>query len=177
MEKQLQAIDVLVQQQQELQKRLDTLQIQIQQREQDKQSREQELQNEQNNLTEYIKNNILLEPSLITQREHQYKTIEKSYHTISELVRDHASNQQKLNILIQEEKLLTNLHQIVSKELLLLVLGESLTILTDIINVYLSQVFSLQLHLEIQKTSGDKVELAAYCEDEKGKREVKSLSG
>jgi DNA repair exonuclease SbcCD ATPase subunit len=92
-------------------------------------------------------------------------------------VQDHTSNQQKLTSLIQDEKILNNLHHIVSKELLLLVLGESLEVLTDIINVYLAQIFSLQLHLEIQKTSSDKVELAAYCEDEHGKREVKSLSG
>lgn len=176
-DKQLQAVDALLEQQKEQQKHLDTLTIQIQQREQDNIQRTQEYAQEQKKLETYIQENKTIDPQEIQQREIASKNIEKAYHTIGELVRDHASNQQKLNTLIQEEKLLTNLYQIVAKELLLLVLWESLNILTDIINVYLSQIFSLQLHLEIQKTSGDKVELAAYCEDERGKREVKSLSG
>src|SRR5690606_32980476 len=128
-------------------------------------------------LTIYKNTTQIVDSTTLQQWEMHVKTIEKSLHTISDLARDHTSNQQKLNALTQEEKILTNLYQVVSKELLLLVLGESLTILTEIINVYLAQIFSLQLHLEIEKTSSDKVELAAYCEDENGRREVKSLSG
>jgi DNA repair exonuclease SbcCD ATPase subunit len=174
---QLDAIDALIQQQQELQKQLDTLQIQINQRTQDLEQLQTEQKHEQTKLDTYKQETQIVAADTLGQREQQTKTIEKSLHTISDLVRDHTSNQQKLNTLAQEEKILTNLYHIVSKELLLLVLGESLTILTEIINVYLAQIFSLQLHLQIEKTSSDKIELAAYCEDEKGKREVKSLSG
>lgn len=174
---QLDAIDTLIQTQQGRQKQLDALQTQIQQREQDLQSLQAEYNQEQEKLTAYKDSTQIVDTSTLQQWETHAKTIEKSLHTISDLARDHTSNQQKLNALTQEEKILTNLYQIVSKELLLLVLGESLTILTEIINVYLAQIFSLQLHLEIEKTSSDKVELAAYCEDEKGRREVKSLSG
>ena len=174
---QLDAIDTLLQAQQERQKQLDTLQIQIQQREQDLQMLQSEYTQEEQKLTAYKNTTHIVDSNTLQQRETHTKTIETSLHTISDLARDHTSNQQKLNALTQEEKILTNLYQIVSKELLLLVLGESLTILTEIINVYLAQIFSLQLHLEIEKTSSDKVELAAYCEDEKGRREVKSLSG
>jgi DNA repair exonuclease SbcCD ATPase subunit len=173
---QLDAIDALIQTQQEQQKQLDTLQIQINQRTQDLEQLQSEYTQEQTKLSEYKQSTVIVPTDILQQREQQTKTIEKSLHTISDLVRDHTSNQQKLNTLAQEEKILTNLYHIVSKELLLLVLGESLTILTEIINVYLAQIFSLQLHLEIEKTSSDKVELAAYCEDEHGKREVKSLS-
>jgi len=174
---QLDAIDTLIQTQQERQKQLDMLQTQIQQREQDLQTLQIEYNQEQEKLAAYKDNTQIIDSTTLQQWETHAKTIEKSLHTISDLARDHTSNQQKLNALTQEEKILTNLYQIVSKELLLLVLGESLTILTEIINVYLAQIFSLQLHLEIEKTSSDKVELAAYCEDEKGRREVKSLSG
>jgi DNA repair exonuclease SbcCD ATPase subunit len=174
---QLDAIDALVQQQQEQQKQLDMLHTQINQRAQDLEQLQTEQTHEQTKLDTYKQETQIVAADTLGQREQQTKTIEKSLHTISDLVRDHTSNQQKLNTLAQEEKILTNLYHIVSKELLLLVLGESLTILTEIINVYLAQIFSLQLHLQIERTSGDKVELAAYCEDEKGKREVKSLSG
>lgn len=174
---QLDAIDTLIQTQQERQKQFDTLQTQIQQREQDLQTLQSEYIQEEQKLTAYKNTTHIVDSTTLQQRETHTKTIETSLHTISDLARDHTSNQQKLNALTQEEKILTNLYQIVSKELLLLVLWESLTILTEIINVYLAQIFSLQLHLEIEKTSSDKVELAAYCEDEKGRREVKSLSG
>ena len=121
-DKQLQAVDALLEQQKEQQKHLDTLTIQIQQREQDNIQRTQEYAQEQKKLETYIQENKTIDPQEIQQREIASKNIEKAYHTIGELVRDHASNQQKLNTLIQEEKLLTNLYQIVAKELLLLVL-------------------------------------------------------
>lgn len=173
---QLDAIDILREKQKEQQKQLDILQVQINQRTQDLEQLQTEHTQEQTNLNNYKQSIQIVPVEMLQKWEQQTKSIEKSLHTISDLIRDHTSNQQKLNILAQEEKILTNLYHIVSKELLLLVLGESLTILTEIINVYLAQIFSLQLHLEIEKTSSDKVELAAYCEDDHGKREVKSLS-
>lgn len=176
LQSQLDAIDARIQTQQEQQKQLDSLLVQINQRTQDLAQITTEHTQEQTKLSEYKQTTQIVPVETLQQREQQTKTIEKSLHIISDLVRDHTSNQQKLNTLAQEEKILNNLYHIVSKELLLLVLGESLTILTEIINVYLAQIFSLQLYLEIEKTSSDKVELAAYCEDEKGKREVKSLS-
>jgi len=175
--KQLDSIDSLIKEQEHKQQQLQTLQTQIQQRQQDIQSLEQDIVQDKKQLEDFVAQNTHIPTDTLQDREQQVKTIERSLHTIQELVQDHTSNQQKLTSLIQDEKILNNLHHIVSKELLLLVLGESLDVLTDIINVYLAQIFSLQLHLEIQKTSSDKVELAAYCEDEHGKREVKSLSG
>jgi chromosome segregation ATPase len=121
-QRQLDAIDTLIQTQQARQKQLDTLQAQIQQREQDLQSLQAEYSQEQDKLTTYKDSTHIIAASTLQQWEAHTKTIEKSLHTISDLARDHTSNQQKLNALTQEEKILTNLYQIVSKELLLLVL-------------------------------------------------------
>jgi len=175
--KQLDAIDKQLQEHQERLHKLQILTTQINQRTQDLQTIQEDVSKEQETLDVFIQAHQDMDVALLQQWEQQAKQIDTGIHSINELVRDHTSNKQKLIALAQEEKILNNLYHIVSKELLLLVLGESLTFLTDIINVYLAQVFSLQLHMEIQKTNGEKVELIAYCEDEKGKREVKSLSG
>jgi hypothetical protein len=58
----------------------------------------------------------------------------------------------------------------------LLVLQDSLPVLNDIINNYLTQVVDYQIKLELIKTASDKLELEATITDEKGTREIKSLS-
>jgi RNA polymerase-interacting CarD/CdnL/TRCF family regulator len=151
--KQLGAIDSQLQAHQDRLHKLQTLTTQINQRTQDLETTQHDIGIEQQTLKAFIQAHQDIDTSLLQQWEKQAKQIDMGIHNISELVRDHTGNQQKLTALTQEEKILNNLHQIVSKELLLLVLGESLTFLTDIINVYLAQVFSLQLHLEIQKTT------------------------
>jgi len=58
-----------------------------------------------------------------------------------------------------------------------MVLQDSLPVLNDIINNYLAQVVDYQIKFALEKTSSDKLELAASIIDEKGEREIKSLSG
>jgi DNA repair exonuclease SbcCD ATPase subunit len=72
---------------------------------------------------------------------------------------------------------LNELYNIFAKELLLMVLQDSLPVLNDIINNYLTQVVDYQIKFALEKTSSDKLELAATIIDEKGEREIKSLSG
>ncbi|MEI8092030.1 MAG: hypothetical protein WCG98_07730 [bacterium] len=69
------------------------------------------------------------------------------------------------------------MYNIFAKELLLMVLQDSLPVLNDIINNYLTQVVDYQIKFALEKTSSDKLELAATIIDEKGEREIKSLSG
>jgi hypothetical protein len=72
--------------------------------------------------------------------------------------------------------MLGELYNIFAKELLLLVLQDSLPVLNDIINNYLTQVVDYQIKLELIKTASDKLELEATITDDKGVREIKSLS-
>lgn len=76
----------------------------------------------------------------------------------------------------EEEKILNNLYQIFSKELLLIVLQDSLPILNDIINSFLSQVVNYQINFDLNKSDSDKLELDIKILDDKWTRDVKSLS-
>ena len=79
----------------------------------------------------------------------------------------------------EDEKILADLYQIFAKELLLIVVQKNLPLLQDLMNSYLSQVVDYQLQMEIDKKSAtnDNVELFVLVIDERGPREVNSLSG
>ncbi|NOZ44306.1 MAG: hypothetical protein GXP45_04150 [bacterium] len=77
----------------------------------------------------------------------------------------------------EKEKKINQLYQIFSKDLLLLALEDSLPTLNDIINSFLAQVVSYQIHFFLErKNNNEKMELQAQIYDEKGERDVKSLS-
>ena len=58
---------------------------------------------------------------------------------------------------------------------MLFVLGEYLPVLTEIINSYLSSVTDYQITIQL-KESGEKLELETKIVDDRGERDVKSLS-
>jgi len=68
------------------------------------------------------------------------------------------------------------LYTVLNRDLLLFVLSEYLPILSEIINSYLSTVVSYILNIRL-KEECEKLELETKILDEKGEREVKSLSG
>lgn len=112
------------------------------------------------------------------------KQIEKINIQMKENIRDIASlveefKKSKVHIkkLQEEEKILNNLYQIFSKELLLVILQDSLPILNDIINSFLSQVVDYQINFDLNKSDSEKLELDIKILDDKGSRDVKSLSG
>jgi DNA repair exonuclease SbcCD ATPase subunit len=72
---------------------------------------------------------------------------------------------------------ITNLHQIFSKDLFLIVLQEILPLITSILNQLLSMVVSYEVILDIVNTTPEKIELEATIRDEYGTRSVDSLSG
>ena len=76
----------------------------------------------------------------------------------------------------EDEKKLSRLYSILSKEIVLFALDDYLPILSDIINDYLAQCvdYSIQMHII---ENGEKLELEAKVLDWKWEREVKSLSG
>jgi len=95
---------------------------------------------------------------------------------LEQLITDATETKHKIKDLQQQEKLLGNLYTILSKELLFLALDEYLPILSEIINSFLIQVVDYQISMKITETT-EKLELEAKIYDEKGEREVKSLSG
>lgn len=102
-------------------------------------------------------------------------TLDRLNHTID----DYKSTQLEVKKLKEDEKILTDLYQIFAKELLLIVVQKNLPLLQDLMNSYLAQVVDYQLQMEIDKKSAtnDNIELFVTVLDEKGPREVKSLSG
>ncbi len=118
-----------------------------------------------------------LQPEKLQQIEKITVTIKETQRDLQVLTNEFKDIQIEVKWLQEEEKLLNELYNIFAKELLLMVLQDSLPVLNDIINNYLTQVVDYQIKFALEKTSSDKLELAATIIDEKGEREIKSLSG
>jgi DNA repair exonuclease SbcCD ATPase subunit len=103
--------------------------------------------------------------------------MKESLRDITSLVYEFKDVQIQIKQLQQEEEVVNNLYTIFSKELLLLVLQDHLPVLSDIVNSYLAQVVEYQINFSLHKSSTDKLELLAQIFDDKGERDVKSLSG
>ena len=82
--------------------------------------------------------------------------------------------EEKVTFIKQQLDIATDLHSIFSKELTLYVLQSYIPVLNDYINAFLAKVVDIQLSIQIGP-DGD--ELLLTVEDERGTREVKSLSG
>jgi DNA repair exonuclease SbcCD ATPase subunit len=79
--------------------------------------------------------------------------------------------------LSEQEQMLSNLHTVYSKELMIVVLQDFLPSLQEAINVNLAQVVWYELQFDLVKKSSDKLELEIMIADQHGSRLVKSLSG
>ena len=101
---------------------------------------------------------------------------QSKYQQLEVLLWERNDLQVKIKTLEQEEKLLWVLYTVLNRDLLLFVLSEYLPILSEIINSYLSTVVSYILNIRLKEES-EKLELETKILDEKGEREVKSLSG
>lgn len=101
---------------------------------------------------------------------------QSKYQQLEVLLWERNDLQVKIKNLEQEEKLLWVLYTVLNRDLLLFVLSEYLPILSEIINSYLSTVVSYILNIRLKEES-EKLELETKILDEKGEREVKSLSG
>ena len=101
---------------------------------------------------------------------------QSKYQQLEVLLWERNDLQVKIKALEQEEKLLWVLYTVLNRDLLLFVLSEYLPILSEIINSYLSTVVSYILNIRLKEES-EKLELETKILDEKGEREVKSLSG
>ena len=112
----------------------------------------------------------------LQQQQRDIKQIFQNILQIEQLVEDSVSNQNLMKKLQEDEKKLSRLYSILSKEIVLFALDDYLPILSDIINDYLAQCvdYSIQMHIV---ENNEKLELEAKILDWKWEREVKSLSG
>jgi DNA repair exonuclease SbcCD ATPase subunit len=118
-----------------------------------------------------------LDPARLQKVESLTTSIKETSRDLQVLINEFKDIQIEVKALQEEEKMLGELYNIFAKELLLLVLQDSLPVLNDIINNYLTQVVDYQIKFTLEKTGSDKLELAASIIDERGEREIKSLSG
>jgi len=116
------------------------------------------------------------QPEQLREQLQRVARILQTIHDIEHLITDATATKNLVKDLQQQEKLLSNLYTILSKEILLFALDEYLPVLSEIINSYLVQVVDYQIAMKITETA-EKLELEAKIYDEKGEREVKSLSG
>ena len=108
--------------------------------------------------------------------EKNLKEFEKYYIQWQKLYEDYKHSQIEVEKLKEKQKILTDLYNIFSKELMLVVLNDFLPTLFEIINVYLAKVVDFHLNYELKKTKTDKLELEVYVKDDKWERPIKSLS-
>lgn len=113
--------------------------------------------------------------SKLQQQQNEIKQIFQYISQLEQLIEDWVTNKNLVKKLQEDEKKLTRLYSILSKEILLFALDDYLPILSDIINWYLSQCvdYTLQMHIS---ENNEKLELEAKIFDSKWEREVKSLS-
>ena len=123
----------------------------------------------QDEIVKYQDQNWALQAQLVQRYE-------ASYQGLQSIITDYKNLQVKIKALSEQNKILDNLYAILNKELLLFVLSEYLPILSDVVNSYLVNVVDYQISIRLLETS-EKLELETKILDEKGERDIKSLSG
>ena len=112
----------------------------------------------------------------LLQQQNEIKQTLQIISQIEQLVDDSVKNENMAKQLKEDEKKLSRLYSILSKEIVFLALDDYLPVLSDIINNYLSQCVDYTLKMQIVE-NGDKLELDVKVIDSRWEREVKSLSG
>jgi chromosome segregation ATPase len=100
----------------------------------------------------------------LQQQQRDIKQIFQDISQIEQLVEDSVSNQNLMKKLQEDEKKLSRLYSILSREIVLFALDDYLPILSDIINDYLAQCvdYSIQMHIV---ENNEKLELEAKILD------------
>ena len=114
--------------------------------------------------------------SKLQQQQNEIKQIFQTISQIEQLVEDSVNNKNLTKQLQEDEKKLSRLYSILSKEIVFLALDDYLPVLSDVINDYLSQCVDYTIKMQIVE-NWEKLELDAKILDSKWEREVKSLSG
>ena len=141
---------------------------------QDYQSKKNDIQNQKDKIK---KESDELDIERVKQQQENVNKIKNNIFYIQNLIEDFKQQQLEINKLQHEEKILTDLYNIFSKELMLMVLEDFLPQMENIMNNFLSQVVDYQVKFEYITKSSDKIELEVNILDSLGTRPVKSLSG
>ena len=112
----------------------------------------------------------------LQEQQNEIKQIFQTISQIEQLVEDSVNNKNLTKQLQEDEKKLSRLYSILSKEIVLFALDDYLPVLSDVINDYLSQCVDYSIKMQIVE-NWEKLELDAKILDSKWEREVKSLSG
>ena len=112
----------------------------------------------------------------LQQQQNEIKQIFQTISQIEQLVEDSVNNKNLTKQLQEDEKKLSRLYTVLSKDLLLFALSDRLPVLSDVINDRLSQCVDYSIKMQIVE-NWEKLELDAKILDSKWEREVKSLSG
>lgn len=115
--------------------------------------------------------------SKIEKQEKDLQQIKLYRWYIYDLLEDFKKEQIQINKLKYDEKILWDLYNIFSKEIMLIVLEDFLPQIEDIMNNYLSQVVDYQIKFQLERKSKEKLELEINILDNLWNRPVKSLSG
>ena len=176
-------LDQKILEQEELLKTLQQHQQDFQQQQLLLQQLLQDQQNLQNQLTswEAQKQSLQIQIAQVPTAElnkslETLQSYEQGLDAMQQLLEEYHQHQLKTKQLIEEEGHLNVLYKVLNKELLLYVLGEYLPTLGEIINNYLVNVVDFQIILRLMEDS-EKIELEMLVSDEKGTRDIKSLSG
>lgn len=95
---------------------------------------------------------------------------------INSLKEDFSELKLKIEKLKDEEKVLSDLYNIFSKELMLVILQNFLPQISSVLNNYLGQVVDFEVDFDLEKKPSEKLELEINIVDKYWKRPVKSLS-
>jgi len=136
-EKEFETLKQKIKEKQDLENKINILNNKIQDREQQLSQIQKHYQDISNKYTLHIKSNQEVELDNIDTIQQENKTIQTSINIINHLIQENTENRKRLNQIQEDEKIINNLNQILSKELLLLILQESIDQLNEIINVYL----------------------------------------
>lgn len=162
-------LETLQQEKIQLTTTLENLNLQLQQKQQEKSDLQTQISSLQTSMSQFQNQKYTLLQTTLT-------TYTTTLNSLQTLIEEHKTTQLSIKKLEEEEKILNNLYTILNKELLLFVLSEFLPVLSEIINSYLSNVVDYHIHIRLQESS-EKLELETKIIDEKGERDIKSLSG
>lgn len=109
----------------------------------------------------------IIQTQSLQELENALSEIQHIHRSRSTLIEDYKQQQLRYKQVSNQEKIASDLYTIFSKELLLLVLEDSMQVLGEIMNNFLARVVDFQIAFVLDKEKGEKVELQVHILDNK----------
>ncbi len=140
----------------------------------------QETQNQLESYTKQLKETEWKISSLdikkIESLEGYMNNVYKLLQDISWIIQDYQQSKLEIKKLQEDEKILSDLYIVFSKELMLVILDDFLPQLEQVINTILSNVVDFEVSFDLERKASEKLELEINIKDKYWQRPVKSLS-